>query len=588
MTANPTDNNYRTTTTVTPYVIRPGRSSLRTTYQLAADIVVPEGGDPKEVAAGAIDVVLDWLAAKMPQALPDAARRHESFELDHHAQQQLTCIVIPEDSLWSARLVQPDAPYKQRTAVAGRTWTTDIALHHIEGRIRFGVRVQCASAPYATEPIVLTRPRIVIDLAQRYGLREGRLIDGKPWMLQTEDDLHELYALLKDPSRTLPVIVLTQPDRHEWHATMSDFVLDHELLARRTQGFAHVVCMPMKLGFAWTEMVGKVWSVFYGAVRTYQPGLDFENDSPFAHPRILPDRIVFWRYSGLEGEEAFASFVIDKVQEQAATKYVEWGNCLFFADARSRRADLTREKIKQEVEQQVHADEASSLRAQMAALEKAHDEQVAALKAKIEEAQKDVEEFDSVATQYKQDAERIARDNRNLQLQNDALRSAISGKSGKSADAGISIPDNYQDMADWVEENLTGRLMLHPRALQGIKKAAYEDVSTVYKSLLLLAGEYRNMRLGHEGAMKAWEDGLGHMDLRFGGSITKERAGEHGMTYFVKYPLGGSQNQFIEFHLRKGSTKDDRYCMGIYFFWDEDTQQVVVGWLPSHLDTRAT
>jgi len=575
---------YRAASTVTPYVIRPGRSSLRTTYQLAADVA----GSPEEAFAGAANTILDWLAAKFPQPLPAAARQFESFEADHHAQQHLTCIAIPEDGLWTVRLVQPDAPFRNRPAVAGRTWMTDLTLHRSNAGVRFGVRVLCASAPYATEPIALTRPRVVIDLAQRLGLREIRPIDGQPWMLESEDDLHGLHGLITDHRRTFPVIMLTQPDPRHYQLQMAEYMLNHELLARRTQGFAHVVCMPMQLGFTWTEMVGKVWSAFHGAVRTYQPNLDFMNDSPFAHPRILPDRILFWRYAGLEGEDAFASFLIDKVQEQAATKLVDWGKCLFFADARSRRATLTRERIRKEVEQQSHADEAASLRAQIEALEKAHSDEIEALNAKIEEAAKDVEEFDALASQYKQEAERSARDNRSLQSQNDMLRAAISEKTGRSADEAIPIPQDYADMADWIEYHLTGRLILHPRAIQGIKKAAYEDVPLVYQALLLLADAYRSMRLGNGDSKKAWEEGLKKLELRFGGSITKERAGEHGNTYFVQYPLGTNQRQFLEFHLRKGSTKDDRYCLGIYFFWDDDTQQVVVGWLPSHLDTRAT
>jgi len=66
------------------------------------------------------------------------------------------------------------------------------------------------------------------------------------------------------------------------------------------------------------------------------------------------------------------------------------------------------------------------------------------------------------------------------------------------------------------------------------------------------------------------------------------RAGEQGKTYFVRFPTHTDTPRFLEFHLRKGATKDVRYCLAIYFFWDEDTQQVIVGWLPSHLETRAT
>jgi len=48
------------------------------------------------------------------------------------------------------------------------------------------------------------------------------------------------------------------------------------------------------------------------------------------------------------------------------------------------------------------------------------------------------------------------------------------------------------------------------------------------------------------------------------------------------------KTKLLNLHLRKGTTKDDRYCLAIYFFWDDEKRRVVVGWLPSHLDNRLT
>jgi hypothetical protein len=96
------------------------------------------------------------------------------------------------------------------------------------------------------------------------------------------------------------------------------------------------------------------------------------------------------------------------------------------------------------------------------------------------------------------------------------------------------------------------------------------------------------MRLGHPGAKKAWEDGRIRLKLRLANSITEGRAGEHGETYYVRFPIGSEHRQFLDLHVCKGVTKDDRNCMRIYFFFDEDNDQVVVGSLPGHLETRAT
>ncbi|MDR3198659.1 MAG: hypothetical protein LBU34_12400, partial [Planctomycetaceae bacterium] len=69
----------------------------------------------------------------------------------------------------------------------------------------------------------------------------------------------------------------------------------------------------------------------------------------------------------------------------------------------------------------------------------------------------------------------------------------------------IPIPDHFNDMPDWVEQYLSGRLILHSRAKRGLKTAGYKDVHLVYESLLLLATSYRNMRLNKPEAKEEWE-----------------------------------------------------------------------------------
>ena len=41
-------------------------------------------------------------------------------------------------------------------------------------------------------------------------------------------------------------------------------------------------------------------------------------------------------------------------------------------------------------------------------------------------------------------------------------------------------------------------------------------------------------------------------------------------------------------HLCKGNARDPRFCMRIYFFYDENTQKVIVGHMPSHLPTSTS
>lgn len=552
-----------------PVVIRPGRPTVRTTFQLAAD-VLPAAGRVDEAFDRSIQVILQWVRSKFPNELPQIGWKGKSFEVEEWGQ-KIDCVAVPELGVWSLRLTQPDAPFGSRAAVAGRIWTTDISLARRTDSIGFGIRVICASLPYSNEEIALTRPRVVLDLINAVGLHEIRALDGRPWLLSSEEQLVVFQDFLTDPLRTMPVFLLTSPDRRRLQVHVLDWMLDAEHLARRTQGFAHVVLMPWELGYKWTEMVGKPWSAYLGAVRTYQPGLDFELDSPDMHRRAFAERILFFRYNGLDGEEAFTVFLIDQAAAQAASKRLHWADRLFVTDGRTKRAELARQQ----------AEEDGDLRG-------LYEAEIASLKAKVEEATREAEEYNNDAIQAMRDREAYAEDNAKLRAHIESLRAHLAEKTGEEPDVSIPIPNEYGDIKEWVDTHLAGRLMLHPRALKGLKNANYEDPSLVYRSLLLLANEYRSMRIGIPGAKQAYERGLERLNVHHDGSITKERAGEQGDTYFVAYPIGSAKTAFVDTHLRKGSSKDTRYCLAIYFFWDENTRQVIVGWLPSHLDNRMT
>ena len=58
-------------------------------------------------------------------------------------------------------------------------------------------------------------------------------------------------------------------------------------------------------------------------------------------------------------------------------------------------------------------------------------------------------------------------------------------------------------------------------------------------------------------------------------------------TYRVSFGLGRRKRK-LDRHLKKGTGRDSRDCFRLYFFWDEDEEQIVVGWLPSHLPTPIT
>jgi hypothetical protein len=155
------------------------------------------------------------------------------------------------------------------------------------------------------------------------------------------------------------------------------------------------------------------------------------------------------------------------------------------------------------------------------------------------------------------------------------------------------FPASLEKLEGWcnAESPRRERILILRRAVDEARNSRFEDVALVYKSLKLLTNEYWELRVnGGLDRKQKWHSGLRALGLSVAPSISPSRAGEQKNEYFVNYPVGSlpGNNKFLEQHLRKGNDRDERFCFRLYFFWDKKKNLVVVGWLPSHLDTRAT
>ncbi len=139
------------------------------------------------------------------------------------------------------------------------------------------------------------------------------------------------------------------------------------------------------------------------------------------------------------------------------------------------------------------------------------------------------------------------------------------------------------ELATWADLH-ADRICVLPRALAEAKKSSFENEDLVFDALELLADTYRSVKLSRlpREQLKARADELG---LFLGGSVEPSQAGSWGEAYFVNH---AGRRRFLSQHLGRGSSRDPRYSLRIYFFWDEDTQRACVGWLPSHLPNSLT
>ena len=131
---------------------------------------------------------------------------------------------------------------------------------------------------------------------------------------------------------------------------------------------------------------------------------------------------------------------------------------------------------------------------------------------------------------------------------------------------------------------MSGNVQVINRARNAVKKSKYHDSDLIYHSLLLLKNYYVPTKTeGGKEKKDNFDNKCEELGLVLARSFSGTRHGEHGDTYIVKH---NGKNRILDQHLKKGNSHNEADCFRLYFFWSEEDDEGVVGWLPSHLETR--
>lgn len=275
-----------------PPAAAPTPACLRPAAAVSAEISPDGAGGELECAR---DRVLRWIEAQVgplpgdfeaDRRLPEPARRFKR----HRAAEGLVEV-------------------GERVTERGRSFTASLEAGGAPGRPSWKALVVLEQSPEASRlqatlltrrralsrPTVLWVPGIVHGLAEAPGLIDyGWRILPKPWIIEDEEGVEELTDLLGDPDRTRPVFATglaagqTNPE---------DAPVDPWDLAHRTVGLAHVVVVTGPMTFALSDRVGRRFSVFGNALRTYRPGCVI-GARALEHPMALPETVRNWSAGG--------------------------------------------------------------------------------------------------------------------------------------------------------------------------------------------------------------------------------------------------------------------------------------------------
>ena len=576
-------------------------------HPISQAIVQIDEADAASAFEHARSIALKWMAQKVGQKLPDGAWAGESFHQHQTGAQPAEAIAIAKDGykFWAAKCDDADK------RIAKQVWTTEITLGLDHAKLLFGTRLLCSSRKerITSGPSI---PRCVSAvISELRVLLDGRQISVDPWLIDSTDRVSELVSLLKDSKRRHTTFVFSLPATYSDSSTVYTEATN---VAKRLAGTAHIAIITEPMTFILTEMIGKRFSVFNESVRTYRAGFDLLNDESFDHPiatrRWISERNVSkpqsfenilvgqtLRHSisdptfnqDLPRFSQFRQFSASLLREENRTKMEELERSQAVLRAESSKLSSDRENLQLELQQKGEA--VDQLRTTIRDLEKDLSNLQNDSSSELNEYVALLDDLKQERIGFEEQARQFRSENIALRYRIDALETQLEldGRSNPP-----SIPDTLDDFEGWCDEHLAGSVVVLKRALRGAKDSYFEDVELIYRSMLLLRDSYvparrrrddKGSEVDDKDLMERFKTQCTNLGIKLTNTFSGPRHGETGDEYFVRY---AGEKRLLDQHLKKGNNRDRRHCLRVYFFWHDESQQVIIGWLPSHLRTRTS
>lgn len=398
-------------------------------------------------------IVLEWLREGLEDRLPGRALRHRPFS---HREKDASCRAVrvrsPGKDLWALQV--------ERTPDPGRQVTISLSVASNDGRpTRIGVEVHDRSvAPGAA---VEEYPSgLVAEIAGRIPLlQNGRRFVRDAIVIDTEGAMRGFLDNLVDPTRDVPFAVASMRTEEADRDMLAD---RWTALARALAGLAAVWVLPPAMTFRLSDAVGKSRSAFKGAWRFYRPGFNDRADLS-RHPLVLWDRLA---------DERGLAAATTQFQRLAAEERLRFGP--------GDRDTLGFDAIAGEA-----AAAPRGTRRLVALVRNAIRRDSAAPKS------------GSGGDRYKQAQRRVEaaeRDNEELRKRVEQL-AGLARSLGGDPDVAIPFPVKWDQVADWCDQSLAGRVSLTGSAKREMGGAEFANVGLAALCLSWLGRRYRDGRL---------------------------------------------------------------------------------------------
>jgi hypothetical protein len=500
-------------------------------------------------------LILNWLDSKgfkVGSALDNAEMETPSGE-----------VIVESDgtSLWTMRFDDRHQMEK------GAFWRVELTLLGGDGPA-IGARISQIRKHESAPPPEPSSPHVLRQIASTVGLYDrGMPLLSQVWTPAGEHDIKRLVGLLEDPARIQPVIAVSIRMQDEQYNRV-------ERIAERLTGVAHVVVVDADATKAMVNRFGKNRAVYGRAIRLYQPGFGQDSD-PFNSP--------LWSFTDLH------KGIVGDILEQACAMGLTAASldervptfqavCRLIVDSRLAAARRQMDHV---------ATSADEERVKLSAIQKELEAALATYKAQVMDVEKSALQLKSELQAAKIERDDALDEVRRLQYQINASRQRTR-TAGEYVLEPDPYPDSWGDVESWINSHGNGRLVLLPQAIKAARDSNFVDIEFVCHVLEFLAEHYVPMRLRRvddDDARRRYEEAkvaLG-LDVSPVGDALKDR--RYAKSYKRHY---SGTTITLDQHVKGGDRVDPTRLFRLYFWYDQEQGQVVIGHFPTHLTNRLT
>lgn len=499
----------------------------------------------------------------------DAFSSEQSFDFESGTTIETQHYAGDEGRAYALRLRHPD------TGVQGKRWMTEVVLSELMEEGKFRTRASLAlltgfeGTVLTPDEEVISRPRLVRRLVDEHGAHETLplQVEPRPMYLQ---DVDTFLNLLQYPERNFPVVWLTARNEN------GDYVVDPDPVADWLVGVAHVIASQNPdVSTAVGEKLPRFLNCFDGAARIYWPGFSTD-DSQYHHQLWLPHEIEEIEQQRKKGfREELLSTIADITTNRIVDGVVRW------SDVSKLRSRSQIESLRGQEDATLDLEFAEEMFDTIDDLEARKE----ALQEELDNARDDLDTARNQVQYWRSQYLDLASGNgheeerRPEQSPPSSLSSAVERALERYG------PSEMEESPSSEELRSDEVTLWVPRSVQRDVEDHFEDPASAYNALEWIATTFHHAKTGQQSCSDFDKSCRGASEFSYSAHQSETTMGQYPEDYTMQW---NGEKRILKRHVGKGAGKDPRYTIRIAFFFDEELEVVVVGYIGQHQRTPAT